>query len=75
MTALYGVIFAVSVLMTGVYFLVDRKHDIWLMFLFVSVTVCDLGYFLLSASKTLDGALWSNRTAYLGSVFFLFLCL
>ncbi|MBR3868769.1 MAG: hypothetical protein IKM66_05585 [Clostridia bacterium] len=75
MTALYGVIFAVSVLMTGVYFLVDRKHDIWLMFLFVSVTVCDLGYFLLSASKTLDGALWSNRTAYLGSVFLPFFML
>lgn len=75
MTALYGVIFAVSVLMTGVYFLVDRKHDIWLMLLFVSVAVCDLGYFLLSASKTLDGALWSNRTAYLGSVFLPFFML
>ncbi len=69
MTVLYGITTIVAVLMTVVYFFVDRKRDIWLMMLFVSVAVCNLGYLLLSAAKTLDGALWANRIAYLGSVF------
>ena len=69
MTTVYGIIFAVALVMVGVYFFVDRKRDIWLMLLFISVAVCDLSYFLLSASETLNAALWSNRLAYLGSVF------
>ena len=69
MTALYGVIFAVSLLMIIAYYLVDRKRDIWLLLLFVCVAVCDSGYFLLSAAKNLEFALWANRIAYLGSIF------
>lgn len=69
MTALYGIIFVISLLMIGAYFRVDRKRDAWLLMLFVCVAVCDLGYFLLSASKTLNLALWANRIAYAGSVF------
>ena len=69
MTTLYGIIFAISLLMIIAYFLVDRKRDIWLLLLFVCVAVCDLGYFLLSVAKNLDFALWANRIAYLGSIF------
>ncbi len=69
MTTLYGIIFAISLLMIIAYFLVDRKRDIWLLLLFVCVAVCDLGYFLLSVAKNLDFALWANRIAYLGNVF------
>ena len=69
MTLFYGIAFAVAVIMTGVYFYADRKRDIWLMCLFISVMVCDFGYFLLSVSKTLNTALWANRIAYMGSVF------
>ena len=69
MTTLYGIIFAISLLMIIAYFLVDRKRDIWLLLLFVCVAVCDLGYFLLSVAKNLDFALWANRIAYFGSVF------
>ncbi len=75
MVTLYGIVFIVSLLMIAIYFFVDRKRDIWLMLLFVSVSVCDLGYFLLSLSKTLDGALWANRIAYLGNVFLPFFLL
>lgn len=75
MATLYGIVFAVSLLMVAIYFFVDRKRDVWLMLLFVSVSVCDLGYFLLSLSKTLDGALWANRLAYLGNVFLPFFML
>lgn len=69
MSSIYGLAMAVSLLMIGVNYYVDRKHDKWLLLLFVSVAVCDFGYFLLSLSKTLDVALWSNRIAYLGNVF------
>ncbi|MBE6772535.1 MAG: hypothetical protein E7547_10405 [Ruminococcaceae bacterium] len=69
MSSIYGLAMAVSLLMIGVNYYVDRKHDKWLLLLFVSVAVCDFGYFLLSLSKTLDVALWANRIAYLGNVF------
>lgn len=69
MSTVYGLAMAVSLLMIGVYYYVDRKHDKYLLLLFVSVAVSDFGYFLLSLSKTLDAALWSNRIAYLGNVF------
>lgn len=75
MVYLYGAAFAVSVLMFAVYFFVDKKRDKYLLLLFSSVAVCDLGYFLLSLSKTLEGALWANRIAYLGSVFLPFFML
>jgi len=75
MSVIYGIFSAVSLLMIGAYFYVDRKRDIWLMLLFISVAVCDIGYFLLSLSKTLDGALWANRIAYLGNVFLPFFLL
>ena len=69
MTTLYGIIFAISLLMIIAYFLVDSKRDIWLLLLFVCVAVCDLGYFLLSVAKDLNFALWANRIAYLGNIF------
>jgi len=75
MSTVYGLAMAVSLLMIGVYYYIDRKHDKWLLSLFVSVAVCDFGYFSLSLSKTLDAALWSNRIAYLGSVFLPFFLL
>lgn len=69
MTIFYLICAVISVLMTGVYFLVDKKRDIWLLCLFISVAVCDMGYLFLSVSKTLETALWANRFAYAGSVF------
>ena len=69
MSTVYGIAMAVSLIITGVYYFVDKKHDKWLGLLFASVAVCDIGYFLLSLSSTLDAALWSNRISYLGSVF------
>lgn len=69
MSTVYGIIFAVALLMTVVYYFVDKQHDKWLGLLFISVAVCDAGYFLLSLSDTLSIALWFNRLAYLGSVF------
>ena len=69
MSVLYGIIFVVSLLMIVVYFLVDKKHDLWLLMLFICVAVCDSGYFLLSVANNLNFALWANRIAYLGNIF------
>ena len=71
----YGIIAIISLSMVGICVLADKKRDEWLIWLFVSVAVCNLGYFMLSVSKELDAALNSNRIAYLGSVFLPFFLL
>lgn len=75
MTILYGIAFAVALIMIGIYCLVDRKREIWLLLLFVSVAVCDLGYFLLSIAQNLEFALFANRISYFGNVFLPFFLL
>ena len=69
MAIVYGIVAFVSIILVGICYLATRKKNIWLFLLFLSVAVCDVGYFLLSISKTLEGALFANRVAYLGSVF------
>lgn len=75
MSIAYGIIALLSLCMVGVCVLADRKRDVWLLFVFVSVSLCNLGYFMTSISKDLDDALNSNRIAYLGSVFLPFFLL
>lgn len=50
-------------------FLLVRKNRCWVILLFSSVFVVNVGYTLLSVSTCLTMALWANRVAYLGSVF------
>ena len=69
MSLIYGVIAFISLCMVGICVTADKKRDIWLLLVFVSVSVCNLGYFMLSVSPNLSSALNSNRLAYLGSVF------
>lgn len=61
--------------MVGACALADKKRDVWLLLMFVSVSVCNLGYFMTAISKNLGDALNSNRIAYLGSVFLPFFLL
>ena len=75
MTVVYGAVFAVSLVMIAVCYFVDRKRDIWLLSLFVSIAVCDLGYFIMSFADNLEFALFANRIAYLGNVFLPFFML
>ena len=69
--ALYGIIFALSVLLPiGHCLFVRKKQDEhWLFLLYLSVCVVNLGYLLLSLSKTVKFALFANKLAYLGQVF------
>ena len=71
----YGVIALISLCMVGVCVAADKKRDIWLLLVFVSVSLCNLGYFMISVSQNLGAALNSNRIAYLGSVFLPFFML
>ena len=70
-TVAYGVIVALSFLMTVGYYLFERKkkREPWLLVLYASVFVANLGYLLLSLAKSLDFALAANKIAYLGQVF------
>lgn len=69
MSIIYGATSFLSLLMLVGYFSLIKKKEFWFFVLFISVFVVNVGYLMLSVSKTLDMALWSNRIAYLGSVF------
>ena len=73
MVVIYSIIFALSLLMLPLYFAFVRKtkKETWLFLLFICVSVVNLGYLLISVSKTVDFALFANKIAYLGQVFIL----
>ena len=57
-----------TVLLVG-YFALVRQKEPWLLLLYVCVTIVNVGYFLLSISKTVEFAIFANDVAYFGSVF------
>ena len=69
MSVAYGILCVISLALIGVCLAVDRKKDISLLLLFISVFVCNLGQFLISVAPSLSFALNGNRIAYLGQVF------
>lgn len=69
LTAVYGITAAVSMLFVVAYCVFIKKKELWLLLLFISVFVVNLGYLALSVSRTLEEALLANRIAYLGSAF------
>ena len=69
MSVVYGILCVISLVLIGVCLAVDRKKDICLLFLFVSVFVSNLGQYLISVAPSLSFALNANRIAYLGQVF------
>ena len=69
MSIAYGILCVISLALIGVCFAVDRKKDICLLLLFISVFVCNLGQFLISVAPSISFALNGNRIAYLGQVF------
>ena len=71
MKVAYSVIFALSMLLPIAYYLFVRKKqkEPWLLVLYLSVCVVNLGYLLLSCSQTVEFALFANKVAYFGQVF------
>ena len=66
---IYAATTFLSLLLLAAYFVLPKKKEIWFWVLFAAVFVVNTGYFILSVSNTLDGALWANRLSYAGSVF------
>lgn len=58
-----------SFLLLGAYCWLIKKKDSWMLLLFSSILITNLGYLSLSLSKNTEEALLANRIAYLGSVF------
>lgn len=71
MTIAYSIIFALSLFLpVGYYVLVRKKqNEQWLFVLYLLVCVVNLGYLLLSVSRTVEFALIANKIAYFGQVF------
>lgn len=69
MSVIYGVTALISLLLLIGYSIFIKKKELWFTLLFISVFVVNTGYFALSVSKTLEGALSANRISYLGSAF------
>lgn len=76
MTIAYSIIFVLSFLVPCIFYLSARKKEknYWLLALYICVCVVNLGYLLLSISKTVKFALFANKIAYLGHVF-LIMCM
>lgn len=71
MTIVYGALFALSLIMPVGYFWSAQKkqNEVWLCSLYVCICIVNLGYLLLSLSKTVAFALFANKIAYLGQAF------
>ena len=66
---IYMIAAVISLLLLVGCCLVVREKRAWIILLFSSVLVVNIGYTLLSVSTGLEMALQANRIAYLGSVF------
>ncbi|MDD6191101.1 MAG: LuxR C-terminal-related transcriptional regulator [Firmicutes bacterium] len=65
---IYGIVCFVSFILVICGYIVGKRY-IKIIMLSVFVFICNLGYFALSVSDTLQGALMANRVTYLGAVF------
>lgn len=75
MSIFYGVACLLSLILLGVYFIVDKKRNKYLLGVFIAVSVCNVGYFILSLSKNLPLALVGNAVAYIANIFLPFFML
>jgi len=75
MSIFYGVACGFAIILLIAYFFVLKKKEIWLLRLFISIFICNTGYFMLSLSKCLTFALISNSIAYIGNIFLPFFML
>lgn len=69
MSVIYGFVAIIAVLMLCIYCAGIKKKNLWMLMLFSSIIVVDMGYLVLAISEKLEEALLANRIAYLGSVF------
>ena len=68
-SSVYAIAAVLSLVLLAAYFVMVKKKEAWFFVLFTAIFVVNAGYFALSISDTLGGALWANRVSYAGSVF------
>ena len=68
MTIAYGSMLLIAIVLLIAYCLVIKKNEIWLVVFYISICIVQLGYLLLSISKTVELALLFNKIAYLGHI-------
>lgn len=67
---MYSIIFIISLIISIVYFVLNKnKRDPWSFLLHISICIVNLGYLILSASRTVELALFANKLAYFGQIF------
>jgi putative two-component system response regulator len=70
MQTYYLVVFLLSVILSGVYMLIWRKHfDVHITLVYCLVPVVNLGYLMLSLAENTSAALDATRLIYLGGCF------
>ena len=69
MQIVYGVTICIALALFIGYVSLVKKKQAYLVCLYISVFIVNLGYFILSRSKTLNLAIGANCVAYFGSVF------
>ena len=69
MSIVYGIVAALALVLFIGYCALIRQKNLWMLLVFLSVLLVNLGYFSLAVSQTLSEALLANRLSYLGSVF------
>lgn len=69
MTVAYGVTLFLAVGLLIAYLIMVKSKQFWLTMLYISVSIVNLGYLLLSLAKNVQFAIFGNDVAYFGSVF------
>ena len=69
LSVVYGAVAVLSVLLLLFYILWECKKERHFLFLFFCVAFVNIGYFLLSVSKSLPAALAANGIAYFGTAY------
>lgn len=71
MALAYGLMLLIAILLLIVYCIVIKKKEKWLIVLFSCICIVQVGYLLLSISKTVQLALFCNKIVYLGQIILL----
>ena len=64
----YGLMLLIAIVLLIVYCLVIKKKEKWLIVFYISICIVQLGYLLLSVSKTVELALLFNKITYFGQI-------
>lgn len=67
MGVVYGIVFAFAGMLFFGYLFFVKKKTLWFVLLYLSVTIVNGGYWMLSAARDLDGAILANQVSYFGS--------